>query len=195
MGGEHLGDALLLEPVQPVPDGVAGLRVEPGRGLVEQQELGLADQGPGDGEAPLEPARQGIHPLVGPVVELDELEEAVGPLPHDRAGQVEIAPVDEQVLADRELDVEGVLLRHDPQPTPDPRPVGDRVHPEDPQRSVADGRHAPDHAHGRALAGPVRAEEAEDLTLAHVEVHAVDRRERSEPFGEAPSEDQRVPVL
>ena len=43
-------------------------------------------------------------------------------------------------------------------------------------RSVppADGRHAADHAHRRGLAGAVRAEEAERLAAAQLEVDAVD---------------------
>ena len=42
--GEHERDAPLLEPVQAVPQHMAGLRVEPGRRLVEQQQLGFVDQ-------------------------------------------------------------------------------------------------------------------------------------------------------
>ena len=89
VGGQHQRDALLLEPVQPVPQHVAGLRVEAGRRLVEQQQLGLVDQRPGDREPPLHAARQRLDPLVGPVAELHELEQLVGPLarPRPRAGR------------------------------------------------------------------------------------------------------------
>ena len=51
-------------------------------------------------------------------------------------GQVEVAAVDEQVLADGQLGVEGVLLRHDAEPGADLRAVGRGVHAEDPQRAA-----------------------------------------------------------
>ena len=41
---QHERDALLLEPVQPVPQDVASLRVETGGRLVEEQEIGVVDQ-------------------------------------------------------------------------------------------------------------------------------------------------------
>ena len=58
VGGEDQGDALLLEPEQPVPQHVPGLRVEPGGRLVEQQDLGLVDQRAGDGQPALHAAGQ-----------------------------------------------------------------------------------------------------------------------------------------
>ena len=57
-------DPFALEPVQPVPQEVAGLRVEPGGRLVEQQQLGVVDQGPGDGEPPLHAAGERLDRLV-----------------------------------------------------------------------------------------------------------------------------------
>ena len=58
VGRQDERHAALLEPVEPVPDQVARLRVEPGRGLVEQQQLGLVDERAGDREAPLHAARE-----------------------------------------------------------------------------------------------------------------------------------------
>ena len=58
--GEHERHALLLEPVQAVPEQVARLRVEAGRRLVEQQQVGLVDQRAGDRQPPLHAARQRV---------------------------------------------------------------------------------------------------------------------------------------
>jgi hypothetical protein len=60
---------------------VAGLRVEAGRRLVEQQQLGLVDERAGDHEAPLHPARQRLDLVAGPLGQLDELEQLDRPAP------------------------------------------------------------------------------------------------------------------
>ena len=49
-------------------------------------------------------------------------------LAHSGARQPEVAAVDQQVLADRQLGVERVLLGHDAEPRADLRAVGARVH-------------------------------------------------------------------
>ena len=58
VGRQDERHAALLEPVEAVPEQVAGLRVEAGRRLVEQQQVRLVDQRPGDRQAPLHAARQ-----------------------------------------------------------------------------------------------------------------------------------------
>ena len=50
-----------------------------------------------------------------------EAEQGVGPRTRDRAGDREVARVDEQVLLDREVGIEVVLLGTDPDPPPSPR--------------------------------------------------------------------------
>ena len=59
----------------------------------------------------------------GPLGQLGELEELVGPAGDLDAVEPEVAAVDHQVLADGQLDVERVLLRHDPEARADPRAV------------------------------------------------------------------------
>ena len=62
---QHERDAALLEPVEPVPQEVAGLRVEPGRRLVEEQDGRLVDERAGDRQASLHAARQRLDLVVG----------------------------------------------------------------------------------------------------------------------------------
>ena len=118
---EHEGHALLLEPEQPVPDHVPRLRVEPGRRLVEQQQVGVVDQRAGDREPPLHAARERLDLVAGALGQLDEVEQLVDPRLQLAPREPEVAAVDEQVLADGQLDVEGVLLRDDAEPGPDLR--------------------------------------------------------------------------
>src|SRR6202020_2757688 len=45
------GDALLLQPVEAVPEQVAGLGAEPGGRLIEDEQVRVGDEGAGDREA------------------------------------------------------------------------------------------------------------------------------------------------
>jgi hypothetical protein len=51
VGGEDDGAALLLEGVDEIPEVTAGLGVEAGGGLVEEEQFGVAEEGAGHGEA------------------------------------------------------------------------------------------------------------------------------------------------
>ena len=117
----------------------------------------------GDGQAALHAARQRLDLVGRALQELDELEQPVGLLPRLRARHPEVARVDHEVVADRELGVERVLLRDDAQPAADARAVDVRVEVEDPERARGHRRHAADHPHRARLAGAVRPEEAEAL--------------------------------
>src|SRR5439155_4615369 len=122
---------------------------------------------------------------------LHEVEQLNRLLPDCAARQAEVAPVDHEVLAHRELVVERVRLRHDAEPSADLRTVAYRVEVEDAKRARGRRRYAADHAHRRALAGAVRAEEAERLAALHVEVDAVDRGETAELLDEPAGMNQR----
>ena len=98
---------------QPVPDEMARLRIEAGRRLVEDQELGIVDERPREREAPLHPARQHADShllLAAQPGEFEQLRNARG---ERRAIDVEIAAVDAKVLGDGEIRIEVVDLRHD----------------------------------------------------------------------------------
>ena len=66
VGRQHERHAALLEPVQPIPQQVARLRVEAGGRLVEEQELRLVDQAARDRQAPLHAARQWLDLVAWP---------------------------------------------------------------------------------------------------------------------------------
>ena len=186
--------ALALEPVEPVPDDVARLRVQPGRRLVQQKHLRVVDERPGDRQPALHPARERLHAILGAIGELDELEQLVGPLAQHRAGKPEVAPVDDDVLAHGQLHVERVLLGNDSEPSTDRDAVSSRVEPEDAELPVRDRGDAADHAHRRRLPGAVRTEETEGLASLEVEVDRVDCGELAEALDEPAGLDERFSV-
>ena len=187
-------DAALLEPEQPVPHHVPGLRVQPGGGLVEDQDLGLVDERAGDRQAALQAAGQRVDLVPGPVRELDEIKQRVGPLPDEAAGQAEVPAVDEQVLPDGQLDVEGVLLRDHAEPGPHRGVIVYRVAAENGQLPAGRRRDAADHPHRRGLARAVRPQEAERLAAVEVEIDPVHRHEIPEPLGQAARADEHFAV-
>ena len=116
VGGDDERRPAALQLVEPLPEEVPRLRVEAGGRLVEDDELRLVDERAGDREAPLHAAGQRLDLVLRALVELDELEQLVGPLVGDVARDVEVARVHLEVLAHRELGVEVVDLRHDAEP-------------------------------------------------------------------------------
>src|SRR6202022_3393200 len=98
-------------------------------------------------------------------------------LPDDGTREVEVAAVDDQVLADGQLGVERIRLWDDSQPGTNAGPVGNGIKAEDAQGTTSRRRNAPDHAHGGRLPGAIRAEKTEGLAALDGEVDRVDRDE------------------
>ena len=78
VGRQDERHATLLQAVEAVPEQVAGLRIEAGRRLVEEEQVRLVDQRPGDRQAPLHPAGQRLDLVARALGQLGELEELVG---------------------------------------------------------------------------------------------------------------------
>ena len=190
VGGQDERHALLLEAVEPVPEEMPCLGVEPGGRLVEQQQVGLVDEPPGDDQASLHAPREWLDLVAGALRELDEVEQLPGARPRLRVRQVEVAPVDEQVLLDRELHVQAVLLGHDTEAGADRGAVRGRIQAEHPQRAVGDRRDAADHAHRARLARAVRPQEPERLARRHLEIDGVHGRGRAEALRQGARKDQ-----
>ena len=127
VGGQDQRHATLLQPVEAVPEQVTRLRVEAGRRLVEEEQGRLVDQRPGDRQPPLHPARQRLDLVVLALGQLGELQQLVRAPVALGPRQAEVAPVEDEVLADGQLGVEAVLLGDDADPRADPRPVGRRA--------------------------------------------------------------------
>ena len=123
VGRDDQRDAVALEAVEPVPEHVPRLRVEAGRGLVEQQDLGLIDQRARDREPAAHAAGERLDLGVRLVLELREGEQAGDAIADDVLRKPEVAAVDEEVLANGQLAVEAVVLRNDADPRPDLGPI------------------------------------------------------------------------
>ena len=189
--GEAERHAPSLEPVQPVPEQVAGLRVQAGRRLVQEQQVRLVDQRPGDHQAPLHPARERLDTILGPLGQLHEIEQLDRPAPRllprpGRSSGRRSSRFSSTLSSSSSVSACGTTPRR--ARMVGPSRAGSR--PKTVSVPSADRRDGADHAHRRGLAGAVGAQEPERLAGRHVEIHAVHGRERAEPLGQAAGMDQ-----
>ena len=83
-GEKHRGAQLIAELADVRPEVGATLRVEAGRGFVEEHQLGLVDQPHDDIETPPLPAREGAAFAIPDVGEVQRRQQLAGPLLRDR---------------------------------------------------------------------------------------------------------------
>ncbi len=74
MGDQHHGGAPGHQRAQGGGERRLAGRVHPGRGLVEDEQVGFAGEGAGDEHALLLAARQGLRPLAGGLRDIEPLQ-------------------------------------------------------------------------------------------------------------------------
>src|SRR5680860_507752 len=183
-------DPALLEPVETVPQHAARLRIQTGGGLVEYEHVRLVNKRPSDREATLHPPRQWLDLAVATLGQLDKIQELVDALLQHRSADSKVAPVDVEILVDRELGIERVLLRHDTEARTYLGSPRSRIHPKDSQVAVRDQRYRRDHAHGGGLARTVGTQETKGFSASNGEVDSVDRDEIIETLGKPSSSNE-----
>src|SRR5439155_9374757 len=166
---EQNSPSLRSEAAQDVPELPARLRIEPGRRLVEKEQLRVADEGARVGQPLPLPAGELYNIRIRFLGQPDALHHRIRIVP----SLVEAAEETER-LADGELLGQPRLLEGDA----DPLPKLQVVLPPTPAEHfdvAAGGFQQPfeDFDRGR-LAGAVRAEQAKALTGAHFEIEPVD---------------------
>ena len=103
VGHHDDGRAFLVELAEHAHDLLAVRGVEVAGRLVGQDQLGLADQGAGDGDALLLAARQLRRPMLGAVRDADLVEHSLDPLPALRCRVIVIEQRELDILAHRKL--------------------------------------------------------------------------------------------
>lgn len=89
-------------------------------------------------------------------------------------------------LVHREIGIEPEALAHVGQMVAHPRGIGGHVHPGHPHLSGVGGHDPGQDSQGGGLAGAVRAHQAEDLAVGHLQVESVQGGEVAEAPGQAP---------
>ena len=166
---------LAREPLDLVPELGAGLRVQPGGRLVEEEHLRPVDEPERDVEPALHAARVRLgEPVAGPG-QADLVQDLLDALAPSGADDPVDLGLHLEVLAAGRLRVEAGLLPDDPDRTAYAARVPDDVESGHARlAAVWTGERGQD-LHGRRLAGAVRAEQTEDRSRLDREAKPVER--------------------
>ena len=164
------------------------LRVEAHRWLVENEEIGLVQRGPGDVEqaapAPGELSRWGCG-VVGKPGAFHRVDNRPAGIPAAEAGQTRR---ETQVLRDGEQAVYADLLEHEPQPLPHGATLSRGVVAEDASAAAGGCQQGGEKEHCGGLAGAVGPQEPDQCTRGYLEVEGLERSRlavvTSQPLGE-----------
>src|SRR5439155_22326684 len=159
--------------------------IERARRLVEVDDLRLVEQGARDGYLLAHPLAESRNPPVPHLRELHDAEVVVDRSPQGRAGQPVQPAVVAQVLAGRELVVQAGRLGQDAADGADAPRFGAKAHAVDPRGAGRRHHQTREHPNGGRLAGTIRPEQPEDLTVTDGEAQVLHRLERAEALAEA----------
>ena len=190
---EQDGRALVREPAQQLAHRPHLLRVEAVRRLVEQQQLGPAEQHPGEAEPLAHALRVGLHPALDRVAE---------PGDRERAVEVGVGPAASPPAShhSRRFRIPERCGTNAACSIIVPTRASSRapgLHPPAEQRGLARGRadQADEHPQRGGLARAVRTEQPADLALLDLEVEARDGLHAAVALREAAHGDHRASVM
>ena len=184
-GADDGADSASDHLVHHEPQVAARDRVHSERGLVQEEEPGLVDEGAGEPELLLHPPGELPREPVGERLQARELEEPLEPRRPLRPGNLVEIGIEAQVLEHRQVGVEPEALRHVGNLRLDALGIPDDAGSEDLGLSRRRTKHPREHPEKRRLSGAVRPHEAEELSRHGFERDAVDRGLTAERLREA----------
>ena len=182
LGREQHGGVRRDQLADQVPQLVAAVRVESRGRFVEEQHRRTCDERGRDIEAAAHPTRVGPdRPRCG-LEQLEALEEFLHPRAKLPTGQLAETAHEPQVLAARQVRVDGRELAGQPDQATHRRRLArhvDTQHHGPPPIGPQDRRQDPDH---RRLARTIRPQQAEHAADGNLEIDVIDRDKRAEPL-------------
>ena len=192
VAGHHGRDPELRPgPMHQVEHLVASSRIEPVRGLVEEQQLGVVDDRLRQLDPLLHAGRVAADRPIALLVQAHVAEHLGGPLARGSGRQPGHTAHVAHELRGGDIGREAVVLRQVAHELPDLRSAGGHVHLHHRRAAARRGEEAEQDLEQRALAGAVGAHKADDPRL-HVERQGIQRRDRrAVALGQAPGRDER----
>src|SRR5882724_4386835 len=170
--GDQDGDTLLLQPLQHIPELLAGYGVDARGGLIQEQHFRLMHQGAAEGELLFHPPGElAGAPRLERLDLLVDVPDEIIVLSHRRSeqGREEI-----QVLPDGEILVQGEASRHIAYATPDLAEIFQRVQPRYRRCSLVRKQECRKDPEDGRLPCAVRTDEAEQFTFSDAEADVGD---------------------
>ena len=176
-GGHHGGDAALADQGgEDLPEITARDRIDTGRGLIEDDQVGLVDQGADQAQLLLHAPGELFH---GPAAERLQAGQAEQPrlaLGQGRIGHLTHARQKIDVFLDRQVGIEVLTqpLGHEAEPGLDALGIGVAVNAlaQHAKPPLIEGHHPGDRLEQAALARPVGADEPEQIPRRAIEIDA-----------------------
>src|SRR3989475_11456950 len=165
---------LPVEAAQVLPHRGPRLRVEAGRGLIQEQDSRVVHEPGTQVEPAAHPARVRVRTAVRCILQLQNLEELIDALVHERVGHVIEPPDQPEVLASGEFSIDPDRLARVADHAPDVQPIALDIEARDVDGAARLREQRRDDPDDRRLSGPVGPEETEELALAHGEADVVD---------------------
>src|SRR5450759_2706160 len=185
VGREHHGDAGFGQLLDELSYRAGGLRVQPEGRLVQEHHARLRQEGARDVYALLHARRESTAELVPPLPHAELLEPLLTAGTDVLLAHVVYASEEPQVFHRREAVIQDELLGDEADVPPGLGGLAHDVVTGDLGRTRRRARQRAEHPDGGRLAGAVRPEEPEDLTLWDVEADLVDGFELAEVLAQA----------
>jgi hypothetical protein len=177
MRRDQYADAAFREFVHEFPELSAGERIDPGRGLVQEQDFGLVQQRGRHGQCPLVTQRQARRARCGVADKIDSIERPVDPHPRPRLVEPVEPGLQGEVLAYRQIAIECEALRDVADMAARCARVANHVDSGNANFTARRWERSAQHADRRRLACAVGTQEAEHFAVAHGEIDSVDGNE------------------
>jgi len=196
VGREQDRLAVAVQLAEQVPQRQPALRIEPGRRLVQEQHRRAVEDRARHHQPLRHPAGQRVHRRLGPLGQLELLEQLVRDLAGPLGPHAEEPAVKVQVLPHGELAVQGVLLRNDAAQLLGQRRMRGDVDPGEVGPARCRHHAGGQHPGGGRFPRAVGTQQAEDLARLDVEVEPVDRGEVRPrvDLGQVLGVDDRIPL-
>jgi len=167
VGGEQHSGAALQQVTDQLPRPLPALRIQARRGLVQEQHLGVAENGDGHIESAAFPAGEPLDADSGPMEQPDQVQDLV-----DRPRPAQCSGPHPHRLGDREVSGKSALLQHDPDPRANRAAGPEGAMAEDPDGARRRGREPLDDLEGGGLPRPVCSPQRVQLASADRETHS-----------------------
>lgn len=174
MRRENQGSALRAQGSKPIPKMLPGVRVEASGGFVENDEFGVMNQSPDQGQAAFGTPRQLAEIGSCAISQLCKIQKGRDPSLHLVRGETEIAGINGEIFDDREIGIQIIRLRDDSDPASGKTCFGGYGMIQNRDRTRTRRRESEKQPQGRGLARTIGPEKTKALPPGNFKIQSID---------------------